>query len=166
MFYSYVYSDPVTNIPFYVGKGTGSRAYRHLSKCHNIAVHNKIQKLKQNNKQPFIDIIETSTEEFAFLLEKGLVKYFGRVDQNTGTLFNFTDGGEFTGAKKGRPAPNKGKKTGPLSEKHKAKLSASRMGYKKGVAQIRVSCLFCKKEGGYPIMATRHLDKCKLKGIK
>ena len=160
MYYAYIYSDPVINLPFYVGKGTGRRAYQHLNKCHNPAVHNKIQKLKRENLKPFIDVIETSTEEFAFMLEKGLVKQYGRVDLKTGSLFNFTEGGEFTGAKKGRPAPNKGTK---LSEERKKQMSIRMKGINAGIPVMRVSCLHCKKEGGLPAMTLNHFikEKCK-----
>lgn len=163
MYYAYIYSDPITNVPFYVGKGTDRRAYTHLNKCHNLAVSNKIQKLKQQNLKPFIDIIETSTEEFAFMLEKGLVKQYGRVDLKTGTLFNFTDGGEFTGPKKGRPAPNKGIK---MSDAQKKKISDTKKGVNAGIPVMRVSCLNCKKEGGLPAMTLHHFIKSRCRGIK
>lgn len=160
MYYAYIYSDPITNVPFYVGKGTGKRAYKHLYSSHNVAMSNKLKKIKDSGLKPFVDLIETSTEEFAFMLEKGLVKQYGRRDIGTGTLFNFTDGGEFTGAKKGRPAPNKGK---PCPDVQKQKIAVTLKGYMAGVPQPRLSCIYCKKEGGFPVMSRHHMNNCKEK---
>ena len=35
-FYSYIYRDPITNIPRYVGKGFGNRAYIHTKNSDNL----------------------------------------------------------------------------------------------------------------------------------
>lgn len=162
MVYAYIYSDPITYTPFYVGKGTGKRAYRHLNKSHNKRVHAKIKSLQATNIKPFINLIETSTEEFALLLEKGLVKLLGRKDLSTGCLYNLDDGGEFTGAKKGRVAPNKGTK---VSEERKQQMSIRMKGINAGIPVSKVSCIYCKKTGGLPAMTQHHLNNCKEKHI-
>ena len=96
-FYAYIYTDPTTYIPFYVGRGQRDRAYTHLCPrgSHNKAVNSHILKLKENHLLPIVTIIETSTQEFASMLELGLVRKFGRKSLKTGSLYNLTDGGEF-----------------------------------------------------------------------
>ena len=95
-FYAYIYSDPITYEQFYVGRGHGERAQAHMSPkgSHNKGVKSRITKLKLEGLKPIITIIETSTTQFASMLEVGLVKQFGRRSHGTGTLYNLTDGGE------------------------------------------------------------------------
>lgn len=158
MYYAYIYSDPVTRVPFYVGKGSGRRAYVHTSRCHNKRMKAKIEAIKLAGAKPIVNLIETSTNEFALMLEKGLVKLFGRKDIGTGSLYNLNDGGNFTGAKKGRPAPNKGTK---LSEERKLQMSIRMKGINAGVPVTKASCVFCKKSGGLPAMSRYHFKNCK-----
>ena len=96
-FYAYIYTDPTTYIPFYVGRGQRDRAYTHLCPrgSHNKEVNSHILKLRENHLLPIVTIIETSTQEFASMLELGLVRKFGRKSLNKGSLYNLTDGGEF-----------------------------------------------------------------------
>ena len=128
-FYSYVYVDPRNNEPFYVGKGKKERAYRHLKNSHNCLVNNKVNKIRAVGQEPLIGILETSTEEFAFMLEQGLIKLLGRKDNGTGILCNFTDGGEGGSGvvvseqrKRKVSAALKGIVRGPLSEEHKQRM--------------------------------------------
>lgn len=94
--YAYIYTDPRDYSPFYVGKGTGYRATAHMAPrgSHNLYMQTKLKSLKNKGFDPIITKIETSTEEFALLLEQGLIKIFGRKDIGKGTLLNLTDGGE------------------------------------------------------------------------
>lgn len=93
-YYVYVYRDPITQIPFYVGKGCGYRAFSHLTNSSNSRVRYKIAKLKQSLLVPSIEVIDCLDESHSFLLEECLIELFGRVNIGTGSLFNFTDGGE------------------------------------------------------------------------
>ena len=95
-FYAYIYSDPVTYVPFYVGRGSRDRAKAHMAPrgSHNAAMKAHINKLRIVNTKPLITIIETSTTQFASMLEVGLIKQFGRKSIGTGSLYNLTDGGE------------------------------------------------------------------------
>lgn len=141
-FYVYIYSDPSRNFePIYVGKGYGLRAYEHLSRGDNHPLINRLKKMKSNGIEPLIEKIEVSNEEFAFMLECGLIKQFGRKKLKNGTLLNLTDGGEgvsglviseesrqkMSKAKIGHVPWNKGKK-GIYSETTLRKMSESRMG--------------------------------------
>ena len=54
----------------------------------------RINKILKQGYRPIITKIPTSTESFAFILEMGLIKIFGRRDLGTGTLHNLSNGGE------------------------------------------------------------------------
>lgn len=94
MFYVYIYKDPVTNEPLYVGKGTGARAYHHWCKGNNVnkRFNNKLLKLKKENTSPIIEIVEYfSNEDDAYKAEEYLIQQYGRkgYDQG-GTLLNIS----------------------------------------------------------------------------
>ena len=74
--YAYIYTDPRDYTPFYVGKGTGYRANVHVSSrgSHNLYIRTKLKSLSNKALSPIITKIETSTEEFALMLEQGLIK--------------------------------------------------------------------------------------------
>ena len=56
-YYVYVYSDPDTKKPFYVGKGKGNRVFNHLDdESENDKVH-KIKEIRERGKEPVIEIL-------------------------------------------------------------------------------------------------------------
>lgn len=91
-FYTYVWRNEYTNIPFYVGKGKEKRAWDMTNRSKQLLGH--IRNLNEAGLNFIIDIYPASNEEEAFNKETQLIKQYGRLDLNTGTLFNFTDGGE------------------------------------------------------------------------
>lgn len=94
-FYVYIYRDPSNNdMPIYVGKGNGRRAYAHLNRTDNGPLPNKLNKMKQLGIEPIIEIIPALAEWHAFFMEECLVSMFGRKNNGTGILLNLTDGGE------------------------------------------------------------------------
>jgi len=97
-YYIYEYVDPLTNLPFYVGKGYGKRYLYHLKNLNdNTNPHktNKIKKLINEGLKPIINLVKTGlTENQSFEFEKKMIKKYGRIDLGTGCLLNLTDGGE------------------------------------------------------------------------
>lgn len=124
-FYTYLYVDPVSGVPVYVGKGSNKRAFHHLRASSNQRLNRLIKKRLLDGvvMKPVVhfEVDEVAAHE----MEKFWIALFGRADLQTGSLFNLTDGGEGTS---GVVPWNKGKQ---LSAAHKASLSAS----KKGVPQ-------------------------------
>ena len=113
-FYTYIYYDPSRDHePFYVGKGTGGRAY--YWKYKNSRVKDRIKKINELGLCLEIGIYGDLDEEFSCFLESELILKFGRRDLKTGSLWNFTDGGESNANRK-------------FSLEHRANIKASKMG--------------------------------------
>lgn len=92
MFYTYLYTDPKTDTPIYVGKGRGKRVNAHFtikSKLGNV--------LRKRNKEGYIVqpvITYYPSENAAFAAEIFWIAVYGRANLGKGTLFNLTDGGD------------------------------------------------------------------------
>ena len=82
VFYTYLWLRE-DGTPYYVGKGTGDRAFR-KRKLHNPPTHENIL------------IQDYPDEASAFAAEKFLIALYGRKNIGTGCLWNLTDGGEGT----------------------------------------------------------------------
>lgn len=121
--------------PYYIGKGRGSRV-----------LNSKRHTPRPSNPDNIVYFATDLSEWDAFQLEMLLIHRFGRIDIGTGSLRNFTDGGEgYRGAKHSdehkahisewmKAHPNAGQFTSdprpwkrgiPLPEVQKAKQSAS-----------------------------------------
>lgn len=101
-YYVYMYRNPITLVPFYVGKGKGGRSMHHINEARkefstdkNLHKLHTIRKLFSAGTQPIVEVVESEiSEEESFEFEKFLISEIGRSDLGTGPLTNMSDGGE------------------------------------------------------------------------
>ncbi len=135
MYYVYEYIDPRNNKPFYVGKGTGNRVYKHLNETKdnyiNIKKFEYIQDLKLNNLTPIINFVHNNIveEEIAYELELNLILKYGRI--------GFEENGVLTNVHLERKPPSqKGVKRSELT-KDKIKRNSLKDGKQRTIAYIK-----------------------------
>ena len=90
-FYVYMYRHPDKKYPVWIGKGRDKRAWDHLTDAHNKAFHDFLNKYPHTRPEFIHDGL---TEEQALDLEAALIKKYGRRFDNSGTLFNISEGGQ------------------------------------------------------------------------
>jgi hypothetical protein len=175
------------NEPFYIGIGSDSNLYRAYVKNGR----NKIWSDIYNNTDVEIEILLNDLSwEQAKEKEKEFISLYGRIDNNTGTLANLTNGGagmlgfRFSeNARKNMSIAQKNKPT--VTEETRNKLSIAgknRIGPWKGkkfttehslkikigttgVKKKTIECPHCGLVGGAPQMHQWHFNNCKLKNI-
>lgn len=78
-YYVYVYSDPDTRQPFYVGKGRGNRVQAHMDfDVPEREKQAKIDRLRRQGRDPIIEIMQWGlSEKAAFAAEAALIQLIG-----------------------------------------------------------------------------------------
>lgn len=114
MYYVYELIDPVTGLPFYVGKGTNNRSNNHYSESewwYNKRKAKKIKTLLENNLRYKVKkVFYTNNENTAYEYESNLIKKYGRKGfEENGILTNLTIDCR-PPSRKGKPGTFKGKK--------------------------------------------------------
>lgn len=102
IFYVYELWNPITNLPFYIGKGQGRRPYHHeefVMKNNKInGNRHKYYTIRKILNLGFKVIVKTVfttfNEDDAFKKEIELINKYGRKCKGTGTLTNIADGGK------------------------------------------------------------------------
>lgn len=128
MFYTYLWLRE-NGIPYYVGKGSGKRAFvERRSK-------GVIKKPPLKNR---IVIYPALSEKDALETEIALIWYYGRKDLGTGYLINLTDGGENPPNHKGIKRTgknlldiverNKNRASIPVSQETRHKMASAKLG--------------------------------------
>ncbi|WP_031580045.1 hypothetical protein [Ruminobacter sp. RM87] len=77
-FYVYVYSDPDTKKPFYVGKGQGNRVFQHIWDDSESEKVQKIKEIFERKKEPLIEILAHGlNEKTALKVEAAVIDLIG-----------------------------------------------------------------------------------------
>lgn len=81
-YYVYLYVDPRTDRPFYVGKGVGERILSHLSEAGESRKHRMIAELRAEGLAPRLEVLTHAlpNEETAFRIEAAVIDLFGLDD--------------------------------------------------------------------------------------
>lgn len=113
-YYAYIYYDH-NHVPFYVGKGTGNRAWIHTHNGYR-PINKRLAYLKSIDAKVTIGLYGGLSELEASELETHLIATIGRKCKSTGPLINIAYGG-------GRP-------NAAHTPQSKARISATRTGMK------------------------------------
>ena len=125
MYYTYLWLRE-DGTPYYVGKGSGDRAFVEHWRRNKTALHPPTKER--------IVIYPANSEAEAFELEVALIWYYGRKDLGTGCLRNFSNGGD----QPPRPTPEAREKARitKTGQKHSAESIAKMMGCQNALGHV------------------------------
>lgn len=98
-YYVYFLIDPIKQLPFYIGKGSGNRYLKHLNESKddtsNMKKWCKIASIRNLGFEPEIYILKSNLpEDKAYKIEKFCIQFFGRKDiDKNGVLTNICEDG-------------------------------------------------------------------------
>lgn len=150
--YAYLRKD---GTPYYIGKGKGDRAFRNRGRAVNTPPRDRILLLKTG-----------LTEEEAFRHEIYMIALYGRKDNGTGILYNFTDGGEGASnpSEETRRKMGRAMKGKTHSEESKRKISEAQKGKKKPPrSEEHCKRMSEAKKGQQPWLGKNHREETKHK---
>ena len=76
--YVYVYVDPISNNPFYIGKGYGNRVFQHLRDKSETEKTKRINEIRSQGEEPKIELLRFGlTENEARLIEAAVIDLYG-----------------------------------------------------------------------------------------
>lgn len=113
--YVYVYTSALPGeevAVMYIGKGRERRAWRQKTTSHNARLRLWMRRHIEAGIEPHLEIVRMDSDQSAYEFERELILEF----RKSGTLVNILDGGAGFDP------------TGPKSEEHKAKISATLKG--------------------------------------
>ena len=146
IYYVYAYINRKTNLPYYIGKGKGNRAF---------VKHQGISVPSDSSKIVFL---ETNLSNIgALALERRYIRWYGRKDIGSGILLNRTDGGDCPPSRK----------NAIISEETRLKLSNSKIGntpWNKGITGYKNK--FPSEEARKRLSASKTGDKNPMYGKK
>lgn len=99
MYYIYVYKDPITLLPFYIGKGKNYRFRDHINytinrKHYNKHLENKILKIQSLGLEPIIDKYNFSDENIAYAVEEAVMRQMKELGIKLCNLLTGGSGGQ------------------------------------------------------------------------
>ena len=121
-YYVYVFLRSDRYSPYYVGKGRGRRLLNDWGRVTR----------RPKDKSRIVKVKENLSEEEAFTLEKTLIKFWGRIDTETGVLRNRTEGGDGTSGATCQKGSDNGMFGKTHSEETRRKISEACKGKRKG----------------------------------
>lgn len=140
-YYVYALVNPITDLPFYIGKGTKNRAWSHLKEPYNPSnkKSNVINIIRQLGHEPSVHIIyETFNEKEAYDTEYFGIKYYHSmgiyltnrvgVDLRPPSRKGIKWTAEAIAKRSASIVRNGSRKGKPMDEKQKAKIKAALLG--------------------------------------